>query len=97
VENGQISRTQIVGILDEFKDGINDNVNQQMIMLQRRQGAEASLNPEPYGNGIGQVPHQGARLFNYQSRFWDVPHGFAFPVGLKRDTGWKSWMLDMPG
>ena len=94
LENGQISRTQIIGILDEFKNGINDNVNRQMMMMQR-QGAESNHNPEPHGEKR-QVSNQGYRLFNYQSRFWDVPHGFAFPVGLKRDAGWKLWMLGMP-
>lgn len=95
LENGQISRTQIIGILDEFKNGINDNVNRQMMMMQR-QGAESNHNPEPHGEE-GQESNQRSRLFNYQSRFWDVPHGFAFPVGLKRDAGWKLWMLGMPG
>ncbi len=42
---------------------------------------------------------QGNRgtLFSYRGRFWDVPATFAFPVGIKRDIGWKLWLQGMPG
>ncbi len=35
-------------------------------------------------------------LFSYRGRFWDVPATFAFPVGVKRDVGWKLWLQGMP-
>ena len=36
-------------------------------------------------------------IFTYSGKFWDVPQGFAFPHGLKQNTGWKLWLNGMPG
>lgn len=35
--------------------------------------------------------------FNYQSWIWDVPHGFVFPVGLKRDERLIDIIMDDVG
>jgi hypothetical protein len=92
-ENGQITRVQIVAILDDFRNGIRQDVSQQITTLQS------------HGIGVPQVPPaanqntnaQGATLFSYSGKFWDVPEDFEFPKGLKRNVGWKLWLQGMPG
>jgi hypothetical protein len=99
IENGQISRHQIITILDDFRNGIRNDVREQIDAIQ--QGQARLLPPTRDGAGAGghNVIEQGNRgtLFSYRGRFWDVPATFAFPVGVKRDVGWKLWLLGMPG
>jgi len=93
LDNGLITRNQIVDILDEFRNGIRDDVKTQ---LENLQGQGVGLQPQPSSN---QQPQQGptGTLFSYAGRFWDVPQDFAFPIGVKRDVGWKLWLHGMPG
>ena len=92
LESGQITRTQIIDILDEFKNGISNDVRKQLELLQG-QGAVVRQ-PETIGEPTGQ---QGPQLFMYQGRFWDVPQDFEFPNLTTRAAGWKLWILGMPG
>jgi hypothetical protein len=36
------------------------------------------------------------RLYAYDGRFWHVPKDFAFPLGVRLDTGWKLWTCGLP-
>lgn len=92
LETGQITRTQIINILDEFKNGISDDVHKQLELLQ---GQGAILARPPSKESVEEP--QEPQLFMYQGRFWDVPQDFAFPTGLTRAAGWKLWILGMPG
>ena len=94
IENGQITRHQIVDILDEFRTGIRDDVRAQIELIQAVPGI---IRPGVSGaaaisNGGG---HQGT-LYTYAGRFWDVPRTFAFPASVKRDVGWRLWLQGMP-
>jgi hypothetical protein len=94
IENGQITRHQIVEILDEFRNGIRDEVLAQIELIHTvpgiiRPGVGGAATT---GNGGGQ---QGT-LYTYAGRFWDVPQTFAFPASVKRDVGWRLWLQGMP-
>jgi hypothetical protein len=99
IENGQISRHQIITILDNFRNGIRDDVREQVNAIQQGQ---ARLQPVPpdgaaaYGHNVVVRGRLGT-LYSYRGRFWDVPATFAFPAGVKRDVGWKLWLQGMPG
>ena len=98
LDNGQISRHQIVTILDEFRAGIRDDVRQQIDLIQAHPGL---VRPQGPCNGAGAeqiigAGNQGGTLYVYSGRFWDVPESFSFPAGIKRDVGWKLWLLGMP-
>lgn len=95
IDNGQISREQIVGILDEFRQGIRDDVSQQITALQANGIGRA---PEQAAPGtLHQGPGQGVKFFAYAGKAWDVPQNFEFPKGIKRNAGWKLWIQGMPG
>jgi hypothetical protein len=36
------------------------------------------------------------RLYAYGGRFWHVPKDFAFPQGVRLDTGWRLWICGLP-
>ena len=36
------------------------------------------------------------RVYAYDGRFWQVPKDFAFPLGVRLDTGWKLWACGLP-
>ena len=94
IENGQITRHQIVGILDEFRNGIRDDVRTQIELIQAVPGIDRRGDAGTAGatcNGGGQ-----GTLYTYAGRFWDVPQTFAFPVSVKRDVGWRLWLQGMP-
>ncbi len=97
LENGQISRRQIVTILDEFRAGIRDDVRQQIDLIQAHPGL---VRPQDPHNGAGAervgAGNQGSTLYLYAGRFWDVPEYFFFPAGIKRDVGWKLRLAGMP-
>ena len=111
IENGQISRHQIITILDNFCNGILldnfcngicDDIRKQINAIQQGQacllpplhdGAAGGANGQDIQFALG---NQGT-LFSYRGRFWDVPATFSFPVGVKRDVGWKLWLQGMPG
>ena len=97
MENGQISRDQIVRILEEFQNGIGNTVSQQIDTLLQRRGIIAMPQNAELAN---QQPNHSnptvGGLFAYSGRFWDVPEGFLFPSGIKRDVGWKLWIQGMP-
>ena len=100
IENGQISRQQIIMILDDFRNGIKDDVREQIDVI--RQGQACLLPPHDAGGAAanGRVIMFGGNrgtLFSYRGRFWDVPATFAFPTRVKRDVGWKLWLQGMPG
>ena len=82
LENGQISRHQIVSILDEFRNGIRDDVRQQIESMQAQQGLLNQRNGGdermPLARNQGTA---GGVLFTYHGRFWDVPETFSFPSG----------------
>ena len=93
IENGQITRHQIVDILDEFRNGIRDDVRQQIELIQGVPG----LVRQPGRNGAGVDANRGrGTLYTYNGRFWDVPQTFAFPASMKRDVGWRLWLQGMP-
>ncbi|KAI2492163.1 hypothetical protein MHU86_22390 [Fragilaria crotonensis] len=99
IENGQISRHQIITILDDFRNGIRDDVREQINAIQQGQARlqEPALHDRTAADGRDVIV-RGNRgtLFSYRGRFWDVPATFAFPVGVKRDVGWKLWLQGMP-
>ena len=95
LENGQISRHQIITILDEFRNAIRDDVHEQVQSIRGQAGILAP--PVHGGGGTTAVVHNQGNFFTYGSRFWDVPATFSFPAGVKRDVGWKLWLLGMPG
>ena len=97
LENGQISRHQIVTILDEFRAGIRDDVRQQIDLIQAHPGLVRPRDPHN-GAGAEQIGtgNQGGNMYVYSGRFWDVPESFAFPAGIKRDVGWRLWLTGMP-
>jgi hypothetical protein len=99
IENGQISRQQIITILDDFRNGIRDDVRERMDAIQEGQARLLPPGREGAGADGYEALTQGNRgtLFSYRGRFWDVPATFAFPVGIKRDIGWKLWLQGMPG
>jgi hypothetical protein len=93
IENGLITRHQIVNILDEFRNGIRDNVRQQIDLIQGVPG----LVRQPGRNAAGVDANRGqGTLYTYNGRFWDVPQAFAFPASVKRDDGWRLWLQGMP-
>ena len=74
IENGQVTRHQIVDILDEFRNGIRDDVRAQIELIQ----AVPGINQHP-GDGAGDAAtriggggEQGT-LYTHSGRFWDVP------------------------
>ena len=94
IENGQITRHQIVDILDEFRNGIRDDVRAQIALIQAVPGVNA-----PPGGGAGTATNDNSgqgTLYTYAGRFWDVPQNFAFPASVKRDVGWRLWLQGMP-
>jgi hypothetical protein len=97
IKNGQITRHQIVDILDEFRNGIREDARAQIELIQ----AVPGVNRRPGDGGedaatrIGGCGEQGT-LYTYFGRFWDVPHTFAFPVSVKRDVSWRLWLQGMP-
>jgi hypothetical protein len=97
LENGQISRHQIVTILDEFRTGIRDDVRQQIDWIQAHPGL---VRPQDPHNGAGAerigAGNQGSTLYLHSGCFWDVPESFSFPAGIKLDIGWKLWLAGMP-
>jgi hypothetical protein len=101
IENGQISRHQIISILDEFRSSIKDDAREQLEAIRQSQTGMLPLfnGGGAGGGGAGIVVHGGNRgtLFSFGGRFWDVPATFAFPAGVKRDVGWKLWLQGMPG
>jgi hypothetical protein len=94
IENGQITRHQIVDILDEFRNGIRDDVRAQIALIQAVPGVN------PPGGAAGSTAtignHGQGTLYTYAGRFWDVPQNFAFPTSVKRDVGWRLWLQGMP-
>jgi hypothetical protein len=92
-ENGQITRTQIVTILDEFRKGVSDDVSNQIKNLQAH---GIGVPPAPANNQQANSTQAGT-LFWHSGKFWDVPEDFEFPKGLKRNVGWKLWLQGMPG
>jgi hypothetical protein len=98
LENRQISRHQIVIILDEFRAGsILDDVQQQIDLIQAHPGL---VRPQDPYNGVGAerigAGNQGSTLYLYSGCFWDVPESFSFPAGIKGNAGWKLWLAGMP-
>ena len=94
IENGQITRHQIVDILDEFRNGIRDDVRQQIALMQ--QGVPGLIG-QPPGRNAGDDDHRRVgTVYTYNGRFWDVPQTFAFPAAVKRDIGWRLWLQGMP-
>jgi hypothetical protein len=74
-ENGQITWHQIVDILDEFRNGICDDVCQQIELIQGVPG----LVRQPGRNPAGVDANRGrGTLYTYNGRLWDVPQTFAF-------------------
>ena len=84
-------------ILDEFRNGIREDVRAQIELIQ----AVPGVNRRPGDGGedaatrIGGGGEQGT-LYTYSGRFWDVPQTFAFPGSVKRDVGWRLWLQGMP-
>jgi hypothetical protein len=99
IENGQISRHQIKTILDNFCNGIRDDVREQVNTIQQGQARLQPVLPDgaaAHGHIVVVWGSQGT-LFSYRGRFWDAPATFAFPAGVKGDVGWKLWLQGMPG
>ena len=92
IENGQITRQQIVGLLDEFRNGIRDDVRTQIELIQ----AVPGLNATAAGGAVAAPNHRQGTLYTYNGRFWDVPPTFQFPSSVKRDVGWRLWLQGMP-
>jgi hypothetical protein len=94
IENGQITRHQIVDILDEFRNGIRDDVRAQIELIQAVPGINRTGNCAE----TAATDHGGGQrtLYTYSGRFWDVPQNFAFPGSVKRDVGWRLWLQGMP-
>jgi hypothetical protein len=94
IENGQITRHQIVEIFDKFRNGIRDDVRAQIALIQAVPGVN------PPGGAAGSTAtignHGQGTLYTYAGRFWDVPQNFAFPTSVKRDVGWRLWLQGMP-
>ncbi len=70
-KNGQVTRHQIVDILDEFRNGIRDDVRTQIVLIQAVPGI---IRPGPGGaaaTGIGGG--QQVTIYTYAGRFWDFP------------------------
>ena len=97
LENGQISRHQIITILDEFRNAIRADVHEQVETIRVQAGGMLAP-PVNGGGGTAVVVHSNrGNFFTYGGRLWDVPASFTFPAGVKRDVGWKLWLLGMPG
>ena len=80
--NGQITQHQIVDILDEFRNGISNDICQQIELIQGKPG----LVRQPGNNAAGVA----------WCHLWDVPQTFSFPASVKRDVGWRLWLQGMP-
>jgi hypothetical protein len=79
-------------ILDDFCNGIRDDVCEQISAIQQGQARLQPLLPDgaaAHGHNVVVQGSQGT-LFSYQhGRFWDVPATFAFPARVKQDVGWN--------
>ena len=68
LDNGQISRRQIVTILDEFRAGIMDDVQQQIDLIQAHPGLVRPQGPHN-GAGAGRIigagKQEGGTLYAY--------------------------------
>ena len=97
LENGTITRNHIFEVLEEFRNKISDDVGRQIQIL-RDEGI--GHHPRDTAQGgqavVGTSAAQQGTLFSFQGKFWDVPEDFLFPAGLKRDAGWRLWLLGMP-
>jgi hypothetical protein len=106
-DNGQqITRAELVTIFDDFFTGIQSDIQTQIASLNvdHRVGVQRPL--RVVKNQIVQAGQQNAAttittatvttMYSYADRFWDVPEGFVFPAGVKRDAGWKLWLQGMP-
>ena len=77
IENGQITRHQIVDILDEFRNGIRNDVSQQIELIQGVPGLVRQLGR----NAAGVDANRGrGTLYTYNGRFWDIPGHLAFQL-----------------
>ena len=74
IENGQITRHQIVGLLDEFRNGIRDDVRAQIELIQ----AVPGISGAPAATTVHASNRQQGTLYTYNGRFWDVPQKFSF-------------------
>ena len=97
MENGQISRQQILDILQDFRLGIQEDVATQLQALKEGGFGQATTNKTDNQNsnapGAETLRYQP---FFYNGRFYDVPEKFVFPKGANRDIGFKLWMLGLP-
>ena len=96
LENGVISRHQIITILDDFRNTIRDDVREQVETIRGYPGLVVARSPADGGRTTAVARDRG-NLFTFGGRFWDVPASFSFPAGVKRDVGWKLWLQGMPG
>jgi hypothetical protein len=56
--------------------------------------AEEVLVEQPAQQGQTRVTY---RTYCHGGRHWHVPKDFAFPTGVRLDTGWKMWLSGLPG
>jgi hypothetical protein len=92
-ENGTVTRHQIEGILAEFRNGIRDDVALQIGQLQAIAGLAGQVGQK---QASGVIPGKGRNVYTYHGRMWDVPKNFEFPQQVRRDIGWRLWLLGMP-
>ena len=99
-DSGQVTREEIVTILDDFFNGLRSDIQTHFATLNsRRVGIHQPV--QVVSNHSVQLPGQqnaatASTIYSYEGRFWDVPDGFVFPVGIQRDEGWKLWFHGMP-
>ena len=69
-----------------------------LTLLQAHQGLVRPQNPHSgaCAEQIGGGNQVSTLYLLYSGRFWDAPQSILFPVGIKRDVGWKLWLAWMP-
>jgi hypothetical protein len=92
--------------LTELKNEMRDAF--PLAMVQQQEEGSIDNDNEIFADGdaeevlVEQPAQQGQTRVTYRTychggRHWHVPKDFAFPTGVRLDTGWKMWLSGLPG
>ena len=103
-QNGQITRAELVTLLDDCFRGIKSDIQTHIASLNRDHRVARSVQQQPTRQvhnqvvelRVGQDETTASVMYSYAGRFWDVPDGFSFPARIQRHVGWKLWLQGMP-